>query len=189
MTKFDRAMDFVAFWEGGFSDDPKDPGGATKYGISLRFLRSLAPELGDVDGDGDIDADDILALTPDKARELYRAHFWTALDLDYIPAVAALLLFDTAINMGCVRAVKILQETLNLFCHKVDVDGKIGAQTKTAVRRVSTYHNDGFGDRFCLRRMAHYSAIVERNGDLSRFMRGWVNRTVALSEEVRKEVW
>ncbi|MFA7098192.1 MAG: glycosyl hydrolase 108 family protein [Gammaproteobacteria bacterium] len=187
--RFDKAMAFVEQWEGGFVNDPRDPGGATKYGISLRFLRSLAPELGDVDGDGDVDADDVLALTPDKARDLYRKHFWEPLQLSIVPVAASMLLFDTAVNMGRLRAVRICQETLRTFCHQVAVDGIIGPQTQTALRQVCMYHPDGLADRFCLHRLDHYSGIVEANDDLARYMRGWVNRTVALAKTARKEVW
>lgn len=189
LNRFDHAMAFVERWEGGFVNDSRDPGGATKYGISLRFLRRLAPELGDVDGDGDVDADDIMAITPDKARELYRANFWDPLQLSLVPVVASMLLFDSAVNMGRRRAVIIGQETLRTFCHQVDVDGAMGPQTQTALRQVCMYHPDGLADRFCLQRLTHYSKIVEANGSLSRFMRGWVNRTTDLAETVRREVW
>lgn len=187
--RFDKAMAFVEQWEGGFVNDPRDPGGATKYGISLRFLRSLAPELGDVDGDGDVDADDILALTPERARELYRAHFWDPLGLDHIHVLLALPLFDTAVNMGRRRAVTICQETVRDLGVPVAVDGAMGPITREACLLVLKCRHREVGDRFCLRRCGHYSGIIEANTKLSRYMRGWVNRTVALAEAIRKELW
>lgn len=186
---FDRAMQFVEHWEGGFIDDPQDPGGATRYGISLRFLRSLAPELGDVDGDGDVDADDIMALTPDRARELYRANFWAPLGLDGIGILLALPLFDASVNMGRRRAVTICQETVRDLGVPVTVDGVMGPRTREACLLVLKCRHREIGDRFCLRRCEHYSAIVENNISLSRYMRGWVNRTTALAAAVRKELW
>lgn len=72
---FEKAHEFVQRWEGGYCDDAGDPGGATKYGVSLRFLRS---EGYDIDGDGDVDVDDVKAVTKAKARELFRKHFWPA---------------------------------------------------------------------------------------------------------------
>ena len=189
MSDFYRCMPFVEHWEGGFVDDPRDPGGATKCGISLRFLRSLAPELGDVDGDGDIDGDDILAITPDKARELYRAHFWSPLGLDGIGIQMALPLFDTAVNMGIRRAVTICQQTVTDLGVPVAVDGVMGLRTREACLLVLRCRHREVGDRFCLQRLRHYSAIVASNPGLASFLRGWVNRTVALAEAVRKEVW
>jgi len=189
MTSFAKAMAFTEQWEGGFIDDPIDPGGATKYGISLRFLRGLSPELGDVDGDGDIDADDILALTPERASGLYRAHFWDPLGLDHAHVLLALPLFDTAVNMGCRRAVTICQETVRDLGVPVTVDGIMGPITREACLLVLKCRHREIGDRFCMRRCWHYSGIVEANTKLSRFMRGWVNRTVALAEAIRKELW
>ena len=57
----------VLIHEGGYSDHPNDAGGVTKFGISLRYLRDAGHALGDVDRDGDIDADDIRALDRDGA--------------------------------------------------------------------------------------------------------------------------
>ena len=189
MADFARCMPFVEHWEGGFADDPKDPGGATRYGISLRFLRALAPELGDLDGDGDIDADDVLALTPGLARGLYRAHFWDALGLDHVHVLLALPLLDTAVNMGIRRAVTICQETVGDLGMPVAADGVMGPKTRAAALHVLSSRHREIGDRFCMRRLAHYSAIVAANDTLSRFLRGWVNRTTALAAAVREEVW
>ena len=65
MSHFDTAIKKVLKHEGGYVDHKNDPGGATKYGISLRFIRKSNTEL-DLDGDGDIDSDDYLAAR-DKA--------------------------------------------------------------------------------------------------------------------------
>lgn len=187
--RFEKAIDFTMQWEGWISNDPDDPGGITKYGISLRFLRGVDKSLGDVDGDGDVDADDILALTPAKARELYRANFWEPLGLDHTHVLLALPLFDTAVNMGRRRAVTICQETICDLGHPVAVDGVMGPRTREGALAVLTTRHREIGDRFCLRRCEHYSAIAENNPRLGRYMRGWVKRTVALAEAIRKELW
>ena len=82
MGCFEKAHAFVARMEGGFVDDPADPGGTTNYGVSLRFLKSQGLEAGDIDGDGDIDADDIRALTPERAAGVLRRAFWDVFPLD-----------------------------------------------------------------------------------------------------------
>lgn len=75
-TIFEAAHAHVAKWEGGFFDHPNDPGGVTMYGVSLMFLKSLGLVEGDIDGDGDIDRDDVLKITRDTAKAIFRRHFW-----------------------------------------------------------------------------------------------------------------
>ena len=75
-TVFDAAHAFVAKWEGGFFDHPNDPGGVTNYGVSLMFLKGLGLLEGDVNGDGVIDRLDVLSITPDSARMIFKKHFW-----------------------------------------------------------------------------------------------------------------
>ncbi len=64
MSNFEKAVEKVLEHEGGYVDHKNDPGGATNYGISLRFVKQSTGIDLDVDGDGDIDADDIKAMTP-----------------------------------------------------------------------------------------------------------------------------
>ena len=71
MSHFDTAIKKVLKHEGGYVDHKNDPGGATKYGISLRFIKQSNTDL-DLDNDGDIDADDIKEMTEDKAKEIYK---------------------------------------------------------------------------------------------------------------------
>ena len=68
---FEAAHAHVAKWEGGYFDHPNDPGGVTMYGVSLMFLKGLDLWGGDIDGDGDIDRDDVLAVT--KECQIARA--------------------------------------------------------------------------------------------------------------------
>ena len=72
MSNFEFAHKFTSKWEGGFVDHKNDPGGATNYGVSLRWLKN---EGIDIDGDGKIDINDIKALTPSKAAELFKKEF------------------------------------------------------------------------------------------------------------------
>ena len=72
MSNFESAVEKVLKHEGGYVDHANDPGGATNYGISLRFVKQSTGIDLDVDGDGDIDADDIKAMTPEQAKEIYK---------------------------------------------------------------------------------------------------------------------
>lgn len=92
MTNFERAFAFIIGEEGGYVNDPHDPGGETKFGISKRAYPGV----------------DIKALTLDGAKAIYREDYWNALRLDERKYGPALVLFDCAVNQGVVRAKSIL---------------------------------------------------------------------------------
>jgi len=88
---FDRAMDFVLEWEGGFVDHPEDPGGATNFGISSR-AHNLTYE-------------QVKNLTIEQAKEIYYKEYWLKAKCDTLAWPMNLILFDTAVNVGVSRAL------------------------------------------------------------------------------------
>lgn len=89
---FDRAFDMVIGAEGGYSDDPKDPGGETNFGISKRAYPNV----------------DIKGLTLAAAKEIYFRDYWVPADCGYIvDEPMAILVFDCAVNQGVSRAKQI----------------------------------------------------------------------------------
>jgi len=172
-TSARNALNWIFQAEGLLSDDPDDPGGTTKYGISLRFLSSLG-NLGDIDGDGDIDSDDIRALTPADAASLYLNHFWTGVRADELPDRLNIAVFDMAVNAGVRRAVKILQQAL-----PVKLDGIIGPATLAAARRAMAHAPD-FLIVYLGYRAQYYRDITLANSSLSKYLRGWINRLFRL---------
>lgn len=163
--------------EGGFVDDPVDRGGATKYGISLRFLKSEGGAGFDLDFDGDIDGQDIRQLTIDDARTLYHRCFWRALDCDTLDRPIGEMLFDQAVNGGRVAAVKMLQAAVG----HVNVDGVLGPRSW---RRVDAFVAEvgmvNLVDAYREQVKHRYLQIVARNPSQQRFLRGWLNRADAL---------
>ena len=92
MNDFDKALKFVLKWEGGYSNDPNDPGGETKYGISKRSY----PEL------------DISKLTLKQVKEIYYQNYWLKAGCDDLPYPFNIVVFDTAVNMGRRRALEFI---------------------------------------------------------------------------------
>ena len=115
---FDRAVAHVLDEEGGYVNNPNDPGGETNFGISSRAYPHL----------------DIKNLTRANAAKIYYDDYWrqTGEKFVHTPALA-LFLFDTAVNMGKVTAVKLLQKGLGL-----QQDGMVGPATRAAVDKNPT---------------------------------------------------
>lgn len=91
MSNFERAFKFVVGEEGGYVNDPRDPGGETKYGISKRAY----PD------------EDIKNLTLERALSLYKRDYWDKIKGDTRPWGQALVVFDCAVNMGVGRALAL----------------------------------------------------------------------------------
>lgn len=130
-AKFQRCVEIVLKHEGGFVDHPVDPGGATNFGISLRYARSLGSQL-DLDGDGDVDKDDIVRVTVEKAAIVYQNWFWKDVRGEELPSGLDLVVFDFAVNSGAGRAIRYLQKVLG-----VQQDGVFGPATMLAVKQAN----------------------------------------------------
>ena len=175
-SRFERAHAFVARWEGGYVDHPDDPGGVTSCGISLRALRGMGLELGDLDGDGDIDADDIRAMTPERAAVIMRRNYWDPLQLDRLPGELALVLYDTAVNMGPGTARRMAQAALG-----VTVDGIWGPKTWAALLACRAERTA----RAVIReRRGRYTALLVAHPEMKSFYLGWQRRLHALEREL-----
>lgn len=152
---FAKALDFVLAREGGYSCDPHDPGGETKYGI----CRKAHPDL------------DIKNLTIAKAGEIYRREYWEPNWCDQLPYWAALAVFDTAVNMGRHNAVICLQKTAGLRD-----DGKLSSELMRTVKHLEP--QDGLAD-YLSYRLVRYASLK----GWPRFGRGWARRCALLAME------
>ena len=90
-------MPWIIKVEGGYVNDPDDPGGETKYGISKRAYPKL----------------DIKNMTKDLAREIYKRDYWDACGCDDLPPGLDVAAFDAAVNMGRLTAIAILKQSRN----------------------------------------------------------------------------
>lgn len=120
-ARFARCMPLVFKFEGGYSDHPADPGGATNLGIThatLAAWRGLP-----------VTKEDVKALTHAEAEAIYRAKYWNAVRADELPPGVDLACFDFAVNSGPGRAVKAMQRAVAL-----PQDGILGPRTMAAVK-------------------------------------------------------
>lgn len=166
--------------EGGYVDNPSDPGGATNFGISFRTLSSARWRdengflIGDKDQDGQISVSDIQNLTEDDAVNIYFHYFWKPYRFDEMPTIGlAYQLFDMGVNAGPGNAQKLLQRAINDLGGSVVVDGRIGDDTIAAVRLFDPVTLE---EQYKQRRRWYYQDLVVRKPEQAVFLNGWLNR-------------
>jgi lysozyme family protein len=150
---FERAIPILLEEEGGLVDDPHDPGGLTKYGISKRSYPHL----------------DIRALTPELAAVLYARDFWPACGAEQLAWPLCLFVFDHAVNAGHVAAIKCLQRAAH-----VGDDGKLGPQTLGAVQ---SRNLRALCRQFNVERCQYYMSL----SGFSRYGLNWIGRVASVA--------
>lgn len=184
MADFEPALAIVLEHEGGFSDHKNDPGGATNFGVSLRFLQSagdIDADLdgyldGDLDKDGDIDADDIRKMTRQEAGEVYEINFWSRYGYDLFDSQAvANIMLSLSVNVGPGRAHRLLQEAIqtNKDGQAIKIDGILGPNTRREANRLP--------ESWLTTELKHqaanfYRSLAATKPPLAMFLRGWLNR-------------
>lgn len=177
MTDKEAAINYVLANEGNLSEDAKDPGGITKYGISLRFLREIPSDRLKVYGVFEpITENTIRELTISQAKLIYAGEFWSQAPFDRILNQAiGNYLFDMCVNHGMGQGIKMLQRALCACEAKRDYvkdDGILGDDTIAAV------------NRFCFmllpamrsQRDEYYRHLAALNPKQQGELDGWLNR-------------
>lgn len=164
---FDAALAFVLTAEGGFSDNPRDNGGATCCGITAQ---TLAEYLG-----RPVDISDVRALTPATVAPIYERLYWTPLQGDKLPLGVGLFLFDTAVNMGVRTAIQMLQSALG-----VPADGGLGPITLNAPAMA---YPRAVIQKLSKAREGRYRSLA----DFDVFGAGWLNRLAAVTAQALKD--
>ena len=170
-------LQFVLKWEGGLTDDPDDPGGRTNKGITQREYDKFRKSKG-------LPPQDVAKISDDEVYEIYYANYWKAARCNELPAPLRLVVFDTAVNMGVVTSIKLLQQALNEFLiqdKKLKVDGIIGPKTLEAARSMNAA---AVAKKMLEFRLYRYCDIVRNNPKLVKFLKGWVSRVMSLWRQI-----
>lgn len=159
-ANFDLALKHVLKFEGGYSDHPRDPGGATNFGITIGVLREFrgAP----------VTKQGVRALTLAEAARIYRSRYWDAVACNHLPSGIDLAVFDCAVNQGVGRAARFLQLAAN-----VNIDGIIGPVT---INAVNAAEQDALLGEFMAQRMRSYGLLRKL---FRTFGLGWSRRLMA----------
>ena len=153
---FEHCLAVTLVQEGGFSDDPQDPGGATNLGITQATLQAFrgAP----------VEADDVRSLSQREATEIYRANYWLPARCGDMPRGLDLMVFDFAVNAGPRTAVRCIQRIAG-----VKDDGSVGPMTLAALARAD---QTALISDMAKARLSYYQALPT----WGRFGKGWANR-------------
>jgi len=183
MSYFLEAVDYVLKREGGFVDSPVDPGGATNYGISLRFLREVPAErlrkYGLFKAPDEVDVVDIQHLTQDQAMLIYKGEFWDLVPLEKIDNSDLInYIFDMCVNHGIAEGIKILQRAIWAFYEKreyedLQIDGILGAHT---IEILDTTPVDEFRRSLVSERSGFMRLLVAVNPKERENLNGWLDR-------------
>jgi lysozyme family protein len=165
---FGTALLFVLSWEGGLSDDPDDPGGRTYRGITQREYDAWRDNHA-------LQRQDVAELDDNELRNIYELNYWEASHCAPLPLQLDLVQFDTAVNMGVVRATRFLQQAVGVL-----VDGVFGPITLEATRNADL---SSLESSYCDARAQFYQTLVTRRPKLQKFLAGWLNRLDALRHQ------
>ncbi len=159
---FEACLPVILASEGGFVDDPHDPGGATNLGITLATLSSWLGRTANIA--------DVAALNRAAVAPIYEARYWNPSHACDCPAGVDLMVFDEAVNQGVGRSVASLQAALG-----VTADGAFGPATKAALAAANPAN---LIRAIATNREAHYRALPT----FPRFGRGWLARLARTTE-------
>ena len=168
--------------EGGYVNDPDDPGGATKHGVTIHTMRRLGLDL---DGDGDVDAADVARIDRARAVDIFVRHYFHRVRVDRLPAALHATVFDMYVNAGA-NAVKVLQRLLTGMGHPLAADGVIGPLTVAAARAAMAAAPEHLVDAYGIARRNYYYALADRRPASRKYARrrdggkgGWITRAEA----------
>ncbi len=180
---FELAYKHVAGVEGGLADHKNDPGGVTKYGVSLRFLedygktkhgRKVLTEIRIFS----VDRRSIVELTKEQAKRILYNAFWLSPKIYKLPLYLSIITYDYAINSGSFYGVKVLQKAIG-----TSVDGVIGSETLKMAFQADTEKS---AKLMLEERAKYYMRLCQQKPKLKVFRRGWLNRIEKLTEYINK---
>ena len=172
MSLFELAIPIVLRREGGFVNNVNDPGGATNFGVSLRWLKSQNLLLELEHEEGDLTQDEVSVvkdMTQSEAESFYKTKWWDVGNYSaIIPQAVGTKVFDTAVNVGPKRAVIFAQQALLLT-----PDGVLGPKTLTSINATNSIT--------LLNELQHnqadfYTRLVASNPARQPFLKGWLAR-------------
>lgn len=165
--------------EGGYVNDPDDPGGATNFGVTIHTMRRLGLDL---DRDGDVDTADVKQLTRQQAVDIFVTHYFDRPRIAELPEPLQATVFDMYVNAGG-NAIKILQRLLRDMGQEVSIDGALGPMSIGAAFAVHDVAANHLVDAYGIARRNYYFRLADRRTASRKYARtkaggkgGWIKR-------------
>jgi lysozyme family protein len=181
MSDIEAMVENILAHEGGFVNDPDDPGGATNYGITLRTYSQWLGRPASVA--------EVHAMTIDTAKEIYLANYYYGPRINGFPEPIQPQVFDCAVNHGPRRAIKFVQTVCNLAGFgPLVVDGVNGPVTMDAAAKAYNEMQGYFINAIADERIDFYHRIVKSNPSQKKFLQGWLARANDYKVETEETV-
>jgi lysozyme family protein len=169
--EFEDALKFVLKWEGGFTNHPKDPGGATNKGITQKVydvykVSRKHPKMS------------VKHILDFEVKEIYETKYWDLVRAKWLKAPLGLVMFDTAVNFGPAGAIRRLQKAL-----KVKITGTWTQEISDVIHECDA---GKVALEICKLRKIWRNYRVKQNPSQKVFLKGWLNRDNDLINEVNK---
>ena len=165
-----EALVFTLKWEGGFTNHPLDPGGATNYGIIQSRYDQYRKSKG-------LALQSVKNISKSEYEEIYDVYYWDPVRAQYVSGPLGLALFDTAVNLGVGGCISRLQASL-----KVPITGK---WTQAISDKIHSADQTAVAINICKLRVAKRYARVRQNATQKVFLKGWLNRDNDLLRKVK----
>jgi len=154
--RFNWIIKFTLDAEGGYDNDPDDPGGETKYGIDKRSHPDV----------------NIKELTIDEAKDIYFTEYWTKFKCEQFSKPVGEVYFDCCVNTGSKQSNKFVQRAVG-----TEADGIIGPKTLAAVQAKDP---NILANAIIGQRQKFYEDLAYNKASLKKFLKGWTNRNINL---------
>lgn len=158
MDKVTQIATEIVTREGGYVNDPDDPGGATNHGVTIHTMKRLGLDL---TKDGRITPEDVRRLTREQAVRIFIDHYYKRPRINELPEVIRASVFDMYVNAGS-HAVKILQRLLTDMRLPCAVDGVLGPQTIALASKAVDLAPDHLLDAYGIARRNYYYRLADK---------------------------
>lgn len=167
-ANFEQCFEHTLKEEGGYVNNPKDPGGRTNLGVTQKAWEAYVGH--------PVTEQDMRDLTPAVVKPFYKERYWNVCRCDDLPSGVDFTVFDIAVNAGPGRAAKFLQEAVG-----ATPDGSIGPRTIAAT---ASFGANTLINKICDRRESYYRSLPT----FPTFGRGWLARTERIRADALKMI-